>query len=125
MDDRADAAAVGAQEVVLHRPAGLAGEGVERRPHRLVVDREAELLVAGGDRLHHVVAVEEEDDRGEGEDRDDALRGLDEVREDGGDDERVHRQEGEREGDRVPGRSSRRGPGGRHAPSIGRLRGLN
>ena len=75
MDDRADAASVGAQEVVLHRPAVLAGEGVEGRANRLVVDREAELLVAGGDGVGDVVAEEEEDDRGKSEDRDEALRG--------------------------------------------------
>ena len=125
MDDRADAAAVGAQEVVLHRPAVLAGETVQGGAHRLVVDREAELLVAGGHGVGDVVAEEEEDDRREGEDRDEALRGVDEVGEDGRDDEGVHREERQHEGDRVERRAAGGGAGGRHAPSIGRVQRLN
>ena len=125
VNDRADAAAVGAQEVVLHRPAVLAGEGIEGGAHRLVVDGEAELLVAGGDGVGDVVAEEEEDDRAEGEDRDEALGGLDEVGEDSRDDEGVHREECQHEGDRVERRAAGGGAGGRHAPSIGRVQRLN
>ena len=68
-------------------------EGVEGSADRLVVDGQAELLVAGCDRFGDVVAEEEEDDRGEGEDRDDALRGVDQVGEDGRDDDRVDGEE--------------------------------
>ena len=120
LDERGDPAPAGAEHLVLDRPA-LGAKGVEDAAHGLVVDAEAELLVAGGDGVHDVVAVEEEDDRRQREHGDDALGRVDQAGEDGEHDEAVHRQEGEREGDGVQGRAAGGGPSySGHDPSIGR-----
>ena len=84
----------------------LLAERVEPVAHALV-RVQAELLVAGGDRVHDVVAVEEEDDGAERHHGDDGLPDLDEVGEDGGDDERIDGEEGDRERDRVEGGTPR------------------
>ena len=89
---------------MLDRP--VLADRFESEPYALV-RVQAELLVAGGDRVHDVVAVEEEDDGAERHHRDDGLPDLDEVGEDGGHDERVDGEEGDRERDRVEGGTPR------------------